>query len=536
MLKSNAFHLSEFHPAADGTAIDDKAFAACFAAASAPGSVIVIDPGTYRLEGKESILLHSQTTVHADGAVFLLPDDLGDKLHRIIFYGNGICDFSWNGGTFIGHVFRPDAEESCWEPNACVRCIYIESWNSKTENIRFERVCGKKVAGAVISVYGQGGWNRNAVRKPAVNVVVKDCDFELCGNFMWDYGYLWERITFPERFDGKEIGLAREYITPSLISGGLSFGREWIEAESLPGFKDAPDNEYGDSVTFFGDNLPQNIQRGIKYKVFDTKDNALRIADPATGRPMRFSPAPGGTGAKLFRNLFSAFHGLYMPGGGGDGKGSMDLSDCDNVSVTGCRMSAAGDTMHIIFCHHVVFSNNRITGSRMGAFYIAAYCRDVTVTGNVVDGTNGSRVLSIERSAEDITVVGNTFRGGGRGSWINQPYNLIMADNLFLENTRKCDPVSGRLCPDGGVESYPEIYFTTWEKNAKYGPVIFRGNIVRTMAHNQKAAIAFYDGGEDIILESNVFQGEQRRIFVGRNCAMPQISGNIGAGGIIREW
>ena len=157
-------------------------------------------------------------------------------------------------------------------------------------------------------------------------------------------------------------------------------------------------------------------------------------------------------------------------------------------------------------------------------------------TGNVVDGTNGSRVLSIERSAEDITVVGNTFRGGGRGSWINQPYNLIMADNLFLENTRKCDPVSGRLCPDGGVESYPEIYFTTWEKNAKYGPVIFRGNIVRTMAHNQKAAIAFYDGGEDIILESNVFQGEQRRIFVGRNCSMPQISGNIGAGGIIREW
>jgi hypothetical protein len=97
--------------------------------------------------------------------------------------------------------------------------------------------------------------------------------------------------------------------------------------------------------------------------------------------------------------------------------------------VRGCRLSALGDTMHIQKSHSIVFANNHITGSRVGAFFLAEYCKDATITGNTVDGTNGSRVVSVEKSCEDVTIVGNTFRNGGRGSWINQPRNFVLADS-----------------------------------------------------------------------------------------------------------
>ena len=108
-------------------------------------------------------------------------------------------------------------------------------------------------------------------------------------------------------------------------------------------------------------------------------------------------------------------------------------------------LSALGDTMHIQRCRDIVFADNHIIGSRMGAFFLAEFCRNATVTGNLIDGTNGSRVMSVEKSCEDITITGNTFRNGGRGSWINQPKNFILANNIFVNNTTKGENALGML-------------------------------------------------------------------------------------------
>jgi hypothetical protein len=173
----------------------------------------------------------------------------------------------------------------------------------------------------------------------------------------------------------------------------------------------------------------------------------------------------------------------------------------------------------------------------MGAFFIAQFCKDVTVTGNTVLGGNGSRVLSVEKSTENITIVGNTFKGGGRGVWINQPYNFIMSENVFIDNTRKCtpDPKIGRLTPNSGsYEYYPEIYFTTWQKGASYGPVIMRSNIIETSPYCS-AALAFNDGGKEIIFEGNVLRGGSRDIYVGKNCEKPYMANNIGVGKLLDE-
>ena len=206
--------------------------------------------------------------------------------------------------------------------------------------------------------------------------------------------------------------------------------------------------------------------------------------------------------------------------------------------VGGCRMNACGDAMHIAVSHHVVFSGNQVTGARMGAFFIAHFCKDVAITGNTVDGTNGSRVMSVEKSTEDITIVGNTFRNGGRGSWINQPKNIIIANNIFCENTLKCTPEIGKgrhtYHKKDGFEKYPELYFTTYEPRAEYGPVILRDNIF-TLSPHASLAVAFRNGGRNIVFEGNIFQGARKDVYVGPHCEMPRMAGNIGLGEVVRE-
>ena len=229
---------------------------------------------------------------------------------------------------------------------------------------------------------------------------------------------------------------------------------------------------------------------------------------------MRFIGS-GGPHAKLVFNRAASFYGLYAPTGQGPGKGCVDLVCCRNVRMTGCKISALGDTMHIQRSHNVIVNGNQIIGSRMGAFFLAEYCKNSTISGNTVCGTNGSRVMSIEKSNEDVTVTGNTFRGGGRGSWINQPKNLIMQGNVFVNNTTKCEanPRRGRRCPvTGGWEKFAEIYFTTYEPNATYGPVILNDNIIHA-GPEAHAAVQFMAGARDIVMKGNILNGAVKTIL-----------------------
>jgi hypothetical protein len=187
--------------------------------------------------------------------------------------------------------------------------------------------------------------------------------------------------------------------------------------------------------------------------------------------------------------------------------------------------------MHIQKSRDIAFTGNHITGSRMGAFFLAEFCRNAVITGNTVDGTNGSRVMSVEKSCEDVTVVGNTFRNGGRGSWINQPRNFVLADNVFVNNTTKCehDPRRGRRSfLTGDYEQYAELYFTTHEPGGRYGNVTVRGNIFIS-GDNASHAITFAPGGDTLFVSENIFQGKVRTIAPATDCTNVTIHGNVGA-------
>ena len=518
---------------------DDTArVAAVFEAAAGKGGSVTIPPGDYALDGTKPIPLASGMTVSAYGARFLLPERLGDRARLVLFAGENVRDFRWFGGRFEGHVFDPAKEENTWEPNANTRAILLTtSVGGRTENITFRDVSADGVAGAVITVLGaeKPGSEREVVTF-ARNVTIENCTLERSGKFMWDYGYLWQVTVWPEDYSEQERAVALKYFRQDLIRGpaAMADGDDRVlfdnSKKPLPVSKVRPEAVRGhDAVCCFGDALPTNVVRGRQYFIVESGAAFIRIAEKPGGEALRFI-GTAGPNTRLIHDLSNAWPALYAPTGSGPGKGAFDLTGCQKVIVRDCRLSALGDTMHIQKSQGVIFSGNHIAGSRMGAFFLAEFCKDATITGNTIDGSNGSRVMSVEKSCEDVTIVGNTFRNGGRGSWINQPRNLVLADNVFVNNTTKCerDPRRGRRSfVTGDYERYAELYFTTYEPNGRYGNVVVRGNLF-TSGPCAEHAITFAPGGDTILVTDNIFKGEVRDIAPPEGCENVVIRGNLG--------
>ncbi|MHB8866058.1 MAG: right-handed parallel beta-helix repeat-containing protein [Pirellulaceae bacterium] len=518
---------------------DTATLRACFEAAAAAGEHrVTIPPGDYRVTGAAAIPLSSHLTVTAYGARFHLPQQLGDRARVVLFSGVDVNDFCWFGGHFCGQVFDPAKKENAWEPNVNTRAILITTTpGGHTENLTFRDITSEGMAGAVITVLGaEKKASDREVETFARNVTVEHCTLERSGKFMWDYGYLWQITVWPEDYNDAERAMAAKYFRQDLVQGPvrMAAGDDRVmfdNTRSLPVSQKRTGSEASrgyDAICFFGDTLPSNLVRGRQYFVVESTPEFIRIADTPGGEAVRFD-SPAGPQAKLISNLFHAHLALYEPTGSGPGKGALDLVGCEKVIVRGCRLSALGDTMHIQKSRGVIFANNHITGSRMGAFFLAEFCRDATITGNTVDGSNGSRVMSVEKSCADVTVIGNTFRNGGRGSWINQPRNFVLADNIFVNNTTKCerDPRRGRRSfLTGDYERYAELYFTTHEPGGRYGNVTIRGNIFTSGPHASHA-IMFESGGDIIVVADNILSGPVRDIVPMQGCENVMLHNNV---------
>lgn len=521
-----------------GPGNDDSSLRRAFEAAK-PGDTLVIPPGDYAVDGKVPIPLKSDLTVIAEGATFRLPEHMGDKARAVVFQGEDIRNLTWRGGRFVGHVFDQSRTDNTWEPNVNTRGILITtSVGGRTENLRFEKIQSDGLAGAAITVLGaEKKGSKKDILTYAKDVRVTDCRLERTGKYMWDYGFLWQITVWPEEYGAAEHAHASKYFRHDLVRDGVKMtagdDRVFFDNQKpLPISKVRQgleaDRGY-DSLCFLGDTLPSNLVRGRQYFIVESTPTYVRIADKPLGKPIRFQTSAGPK-TKLITQLFYAHLALYSPNGAGPGKGALDLVGCEDVEVRGNTLSALGDTMHIQKSRRIVFDRNQITGSRMGAFFLAEFCQGALITNNFVDGTNGSRVVSIEQSCEDVIVRGNTFRNGGRGSWINQPRNLLMEDNVFEHNTTKCerDPKRGRRSfVTGEYEEYAEVYFTTYEVDGTYGNVVLRNNRFIS-GPNAKHAMSFMPGGSNIVIQGNRFEGPARDILPAKGCSGVDISGNIG--------
>jgi hypothetical protein len=533
-MPEKSFNLSQFRPNANGKSDDTPAFQRLFEAVSkVGGGTVTIPAGEYYVSGLSSIKIPSNTTVFAYGVNFHLPKTLGDQARIVVFKGENITNFTWLGGHFEGYCFDHRNPPNTWEPNVNTRIFVISTSESgKTDHILFRDVSSNKVAGAIVNIEGfKKVHDLPTVENFATNVSVENCTFIDSGKFMWDYGLLWQIIVFSEEYTPSDLAMAKKYFRNDLIRSNLKMndGDDKILFDNkLNPISISNSNLPKDAVCFFGDKLPENIIKGKQYFIVTSTAQYIQVSDKPKGEPITFKGSSSATQTNLIYNLQDAFYVLYAPIGSGPGKGCIDLVACKNTRITGCKISALGDAMHIHSCHNNIFSNNQILGARMGAFFLAEYSKNSSIVGNTVNGTNGSRIMSIERSNEDVTVMGNTFRNGGRGSWINQPKNLIMQGNIFINNTTKCDPgpwIGRKTFKTGTWESYSEIYFTTYQKEGKYGPVILKDNIFET-GPGAAAAIQFEKNGEDVLVEGNFFKGhtgvinldaDDKTITIGRN-------------------
>ncbi|HRH95885.1 MAG TPA: right-handed parallel beta-helix repeat-containing protein [Prosthecobacter sp.] len=495
------------------------------------GGVVTIPAGDYHLDGTQPLPLASNMTVMAHGARFILPETLPDQARVVLFTGENIAHFAWHGGEFVGHVFDPAQKENSWEPNANTKGIEITTTvEGGTHDILFRDVKSNGMAAAVIGVHGKYGKKSEAdVEFYAERVAVESCTLLRSGKFMWDYGYLWQIMTFPEAYEPWEVERAKKYFRTDLMRD-VTFSGDLVKFDNTakPIAISATDDPK-EALTFMGTALPKNITRGLQYFVVESTPGHIKIAEKPAGAPIHFEGEGSG---QLAFHISATYLSAYAPTGSGPGKGAFDIVGARDVRVTGCQLSAIGDTMHIQRCKNVVFANNHILGSRMGAFFLAEFCQNATITGNLVDGTNGSRVVSVEKSCTDVTMTGNTFRNGGRGAWINQPVNFIMTGNVFINNTTKNEPdmrrgrIAYRTAKPG---TFPELYFTIYEPDATYGPIIVRDNIFIVGDSTPDEAVTFAPNGHDLQFTGNTFQNKPVTIVVDPTCKNSQIENNTGA-------
>jgi hypothetical protein len=518
---------------------DTDRLKAIFAHPASPEGIILVPPGDYYLDGRRPITLSSQTTIQATGARFHLPATLPDQARIVLFYGENVTNLTWIGGHFQGNVFDPSRSDNPWPPNANTRPILLTTTpDGDTENLDFRDITSAGLAGAVVTVSGAlAAGDDLQIKRHARNIRIENCHFLRSGKFMWDYGYLWQITVWPEDYGATEHAQAARYFRHDLVKGPLRIeagdSRIWFDNSTpLPvtPAHDGPEALRGhDWICFFGDTLPANLNRGRRYAVIESVPEYIRIAETIAGPPIVFATTAGRK-VQLIANLFEAHLALFSPVGAGPGKGALDLVGCENVTVHGCELSALGDTMHIQNCREIVFTGNRITGSRMGAFFLAEYCAHARVENNFIDGTNGSRVMSVEKSCANITVRHNTFINGGRGSWINQPRGFVLENNVFNNNTTKSEPETGRgrrSFLTGGYEQWAELYFTTYEVGAHYGPVEIRGNTF-TSGANAAHALLFEPGGRDITVTANKFDGPVRSVAPTLGCSGVTFNDNSG--------
>jgi hypothetical protein len=518
------FNLNDYAPFADGITDDTEAFKRMLKdVEKSKGGNVTIPAGDYYLLGDISLPISSNTTITAYGATFYLPEKLDDRHKIVLFKGTDVVNLFWFGGCFKGSCFNPNLEANSWEPNVNTRMIVIDvSKYGVCDRLTFRDILSDRIAGAVVNVNGftdKSDSPDNTDINFATNITIENCTLINSGKFMWDYGYLWQIIVFSDDYSDKELEMAKKYFPYDRfvrenvkIKGGtdkIYFNNE-INPIGVTTKEDA--RQY---LCFAGSHLPKNIIRGKQYYIVDSTPEYIRISEEFQGAPVVFSESSGNNTSIIY-NLWDAFYSLYAPQGEGYGKGCIDLVRCKNTLITSCKISALGDAMHIYCCHNNVFSNNHILGARMGAFFLAEFCKNSTIIGNLVDGKNGSRIMSIEQSNQDVIVESNTFRNGGRGSWINQPNNLIMKNNIFVHNTNKGtrDNRNGRRnYRTGEWQCFPEIYFTTYQNEGKYGHIILKDNIFVTDS-TAVAVLNFEKNGFDIQIEGNVFQGATNDILV----------------------
>lgn len=186
-----------------------------------------------------------------------------------------------------------------------------------------------------------------------------------------------------------------------------------------------------------------------------------------------------------------------VPGSEREDQGTVAFYHVDGWSVdTSHFEDSQSDGTHFYHCTNGQFTNNTVSGSAMGGYFLEG-CENISASGNLICD-NGSRGVTIERNSQYCTLSNNIIRHSGReGLWMPDVRSIIVSGNLFIENGRKDH---GEMDCEIRLDDAAEYDMVT-------GGVRIAGNIFQTSAH-QTAVIYISGNMPDVAEINNSFLGE----------------------------
>lgn len=519
-LNTSGTFLSGDYCVGDGVTDDLMNIKAMFAQVSAYSGPrkVIFEEGTYLLGLTNFITLPSNCTVDATAAKFVIPAAMPTNAFNYprnrIFITGGISNFVWQGGSFEGSVFdkysalgtnqgyRPEMEVPLFLFNTT-------SVTNTPSNVSITGLRMKNWPGNALRFYGSPGvfgLEGFVTTAYASNLVVSDCVFDNVGGFQFDYGWQWQVLTFDTNYSASTIQIADAYMPAASKIGAVTMasGTSLVAFDNDPTLVPiAPSDARDHVVTFYGTTLPSNITRGLQYFVVGSSASGIQVSATFGGPAITF--ASSSSGAKMLFNMTKAWYEAL--GEPGVFSGTVAVYDAQNVRYTDNYQRSPGDGHQFWRTTRGVMSGNTINSAAMGALFLADQCSDWSVTGNTVDGSFGSRTISCEFGSTNIVFSGNTFRGGGRGVWINRPMRLVMSNNTFDRMNLKTTPdwFNGRITFITGTwEQFASIYVTSRD-GTPFGSISFTGNIM----NSELAATAFslFATGTNLVFANNTFTG-----------------------------
>lgn len=477
-----------------------KAYLAAVAATPGPKS-IVLPAGKYFIglaSTANQIALPSNTTIDASLAQFVFPTNLPTTNSAypfpLAFSTVDATNLTWTGGSLLGYgfdVYTKDPSTNIWQPKETPGFLYFTSTtNHGCKNITIQNLFATNFSGPVVSINGVGSGDVYATTTTTVcsNLLLTNCVFENCGKFFWDYSYLLQIICYSNQYSAAQWWMATNYMSPGLIiSPVTTTAGSSLVGFSNPGLVSLNTNSSATShqCTFFGivpSSIPQ-IVAGNPYFVVATNASGIAVSTAQGGSPVVFTGNSSGN-LGLVPNIFAAGANMYLPYGQlvPPQSGAFYFADCLQVKVAGCTWSSSGDSSQFLRTANISVTGNTVNPSRMGGLFLASGCTNGIISNNVFNlGANGSRVITLETDV-NISVVSNSFLGGGRGSLIVNPRQILIANNLFQTNTTKAyqNFAVGTIGPEYGGTWEQEYLFNIINNGQQITSIVITNNVFYT--------------------------------------------------------
>ena len=287
--------------------------------------------------------------------------------------------------------------------------------------------------------------------------------------------------------------------------GQAFLGQDVTDVQFLGGEIAGKRNAWAPSVNIAGVRITGNSARvGVRDMfIHDLSSNGIGVFGPSDESPIQDVVVTN----TIVRNCCNVYVDYLQPGAGPargsrrEDQGGIAFYHVESFVVHGCSLEdSTSDGTHFYRCRHGQFTDNKVTGSQMGGYFLEG-CQGVLASGNLIR-ENGSRGVTIERDSRDCTLVHNVVEHSGReGLWAPDVCGCLVANNVFRENGRK---------DDNGLDSEIKV-----EETDKYETVTedFRitDNILYTTA-SQDTAVWITSGARGIVVENNSMRGPVRTI------------------------